>query len=350
MTNLLLLVLFIVVILAVSSKHINSKYSIDSLLHFYENVDTPSFLEPEGSSIVINHFDDLDAIKKQLETQSLDSLIEQKKLNLKNKPNLFIFNPHDINARNWLSWGSRNSNYINEPYVLLCILSIIRHCGKDFNVVLLNDQSFEKLIPNWSIDMKHVSGNLKCQLRNLGMYKILYNYGGLFVPRSFLCKKSLLPLFHSKQPHQILCGSLKNMSIMPVDICISNKFIGCEKENPNMKHFINEVSILQSQDYTNEMEFLGKVEKILYQLVLDKNAHQIQPIQLGLVDNECQYISTKDLLSECKIQLHKDCVGILIDEKMLLSYFNYGWFVRMSPEQIFTSKLWISHQFFKALQ
>ena len=57
MTNLLLLVLFIVVILTVSSKHINSKYSIDSLLHFYENVDSPSFLEPEGSSIVINHFD-----------------------------------------------------------------------------------------------------------------------------------------------------------------------------------------------------------------------------------------------------------------------------------------------------
>jgi len=350
MTNLLLLVLFVVVILAVSSKRINSKYSIDSLLKFYENTYSPSFLEPQGSSIVINHFDDLDAIKKQLESQSLDSLLEQKKLNLQKKPNLFIFNPHDINARNWLSWGSRNSNNINEPYVLLCILSIIRHCGKDFNVVLLNDQSFEKLIPNWSIDMTHISGNVKCQLRNIGMYKILYNYGGIFVPRSFLCKKTLLPLFHSKNSHQMICGSLKNESVMPVDICISNKFIGCNKENQVMKQFINEVSILQSQDYTNEIEFLGKVEKILYQLALNKKVFQIQPMQIGLVNDKCEYISTKDLLSERKIQLDRDCLGVLIDEKMLLSYFNYGWFVRMSPQQIFTSKLWISQQFINALQ
>ena len=42
------------------------------------------------------------------------------------KPNLWIHTTLDINARNWKSFFSRNTRELNQPYILLCIQSIVR--------------------------------------------------------------------------------------------------------------------------------------------------------------------------------------------------------------------------------
>ena len=50
---------------------------------------------------------------------------------------LWIHTKHEINSRNWSSFGSRNSRKLNQPYKDLCVESIIRQCGNSFNVCLI---------------------------------------------------------------------------------------------------------------------------------------------------------------------------------------------------------------------
>ena len=53
---------------------------------------------------------------------------------IKKKPFLWIHTKHEINSRERLSFYSRNSKNLNQPYLNLCIESIIKYCGKSFNV------------------------------------------------------------------------------------------------------------------------------------------------------------------------------------------------------------------------
>ena len=91
------------------------------------------------------------------------------------KPILWIHNAYKINARNWESFKSRNTKDLNQPYLYLCIKSIIKHCANSFNVVLIDDNSFRKLLPDWKIKLNQLAEPMKSNCRVLGMVKLLYN-------------------------------------------------------------------------------------------------------------------------------------------------------------------------------
>ena len=69
-----------------------------------------------------------------------------------NKPKLWIHTTYEYNARRWASFGSRSSTDLNQPYIHLCIKSLVGHCADDFNIVLIDDDAFAKLVPSWDID------------------------------------------------------------------------------------------------------------------------------------------------------------------------------------------------------
>jgi hypothetical protein len=112
-----------------------------------------------------------------------------------NKPKLWIHSKYEYNTRKWKSFQSRSSTELNQPYIHLTIKSIILHCSNDFNICLIDDDSFSKLIPSWTINMKLVPEPKKTHYRQLGISKLLYFYGGIVVPNSFLCRKNLKPLY-----------------------------------------------------------------------------------------------------------------------------------------------------------
>ena len=53
---------------------------------------------------------------------------------LNGKPIIWIHNEHNINARNWLSFMSRNSKELNQPYLNTCVETIIKHNNNSFNI------------------------------------------------------------------------------------------------------------------------------------------------------------------------------------------------------------------------
>ena len=80
-------------------------------------------------------------------------------------PILWIHVPYQLNSRSWISFNSRTSMELNLSYIQLCIASIIKHCGRDFKICLIDDKSFSKLIPDWNIDMDRVGSPVKEKVR-----------------------------------------------------------------------------------------------------------------------------------------------------------------------------------------
>ena len=85
---------------------------------------------------------------------------------LDGKPFLWIHTKHKINGRNWESFKSRNTKRLNQPYKDLCVESIVKHCGDSFKICLIDDSSFEKIIPDWSIYMDGLVTQLKEELEH----------------------------------------------------------------------------------------------------------------------------------------------------------------------------------------
>ena len=78
-----------------------------------------------------------------------------------NKPLLWIHVDYKQNARNWLSFYSRNTTNLNQAYQYLTIKSIIDKCSDHFNVCIIDDTTFHKIIPGWTIQMNNISDPIK---------------------------------------------------------------------------------------------------------------------------------------------------------------------------------------------
>ena len=73
------------------------------------------------------------------------------------KPILWIHTEHNKNSRHWASFYSRTNNNLNQPYINMCVETIIKWCGDSFNICLINDETYEKLLQ--SINQSSFSGN-----------------------------------------------------------------------------------------------------------------------------------------------------------------------------------------------
>jgi hypothetical protein len=112
-------------------------------------------------------------------------------LSKEKRPILWIHLPYEYNSRDWSSFGSRSSFNLNQPYLYITLKSIIMKCDDAFHVCIIDDMSFTRLIPGWKVDMKLLSDPIKQNMRQLGICQLLYKYGGLNLPISFLCMKNL---------------------------------------------------------------------------------------------------------------------------------------------------------------
>ena len=208
--------------------------------------------------------DDLNIIKKYLLNDKENYIIHN--LSSIKKPILWIFIDYKKNSRLWESFGSRTSYELNQDYLYLTIRSIIQHCSEDFHLILIDDQSFSKLLPEWKINLNNISSPLKDSIINLGLMKLLYKYGGLVIDNSFIVFKSLSPLYNKiKKTNKMSVGQFNNNSIDAhvIHFMPSIKFIGSLKECPKIKELINHYEILISNDYTNSSILENSINKWL---------------------------------------------------------------------------------------
>jgi hypothetical protein len=305
-----------------------------------------------------------------------------------NKPKLWVHTKYEYNTRNWASFQSRSSCDLNQPYIHLTIKSIVLHCGDDFNVCLIDDDTFSKLIPSWNIDMKMIADPLKTRYRDYGMAQLLYYYGGIVVPNTFVCRKNLKELWaegtragvpficeyknqfaHSTAGGQesaflgdtnYLSGGvnglidnakydLQKQSQNPtlsktrqMRMFMPNTFfMGARKNDPVMLEMMEYLKMRDSRiPFSSESRVLGNNSQWCLTKVLVGKMTLIDGQMVGtkkMTDNKP--ILIEDLFEEGFLDIHPDSYGVYIPEDEVLSRNKYQWFAVMSSEEILNTRL-----------
>ena len=275
-----------------------------------------------------------------------DYLLNDNKILSGKKPILWIHNEYKTNARNWNSFFSRNNTDLNQPYIGLCIKSIIKTCGDSFNICLIDDDSFSKIIPSWNISLDSLSEPIKSHMRNIAMAKLIYYYGGVIIPNSLVLLKDIHPLYlECVEKHGCFVGEMVNRTSTSVNMTFfpCPKIIGCNKNSPTIKEFIKYLETLSLEDYSNETDFLGQSNRWLYQQCVTQQMTLIDGKVFGIktLDNKPVIIDT--LLTKGRVEYDDRVLcGIYIPADDILKRKTYQWFSRLSPAQILSSDLIIS--------
>ena len=285
-------------------------------------------------------------------------LLSESSLAKSKKPIMWIYTPYEYNSRDWLSFGSRSSYNLNQPYLNLCVRSVIKHCDESFTICIVDDNSFAKLIPGWNIDLSIIGDPIVSNVRQLAMAKLIYNYGGMSVPISFLCFKDLIDMYNrcissvdKEDPGKMfVCENVNtNISATNNRFYPDTSFIGAKKNNPKLKEFIDHMQRLISGDYTAQIEFLGNFDKWANKNVNNKSINMIPGTDLGVKTMENKPVLVDDLLGEDYIKLHDGMYGIWIPAASILKRRNYEWFARLNNEQIFQGKFILAKYFVLAI-
>ena len=269
-------------------------------------------------------------------------LLKEKSLDKSKKPILWIYVPHEYNSRQWLSFGSRSSYELNQPYLYLTVKSIIKNCDESFKIVLIDDGSFEKLIPKWNINMSSLANPMKNYIRQLALAKLIYTYGGMNVPISFLCFRNLIGLYKrgTTDDSMFVCENYDlNITATNHLFYPDSNFMGAPKHNETVKQYINFLEQKISEDYTDCTHFLGDFDKWCNAKIEKGKMRLIPGTEVGTKTVDEEPVIVETLLGEDYIHFYGKMYGIWIPDKMILKRSYYEWFARMSPEQIFKSQI-----------
>lgn len=274
------------------------------------------------------------------------------------RPKLWIHSKYEINARRWKSFQSRNTTDLNQPYIHLTVKTIMDHCGDYFNVCLIDDDSFSKLIPGWDIDISTTAEPMKSHYRELGMIELLYIYGGMTVPNSFVCSRNLKQLYdmgiqgekpfvtESINRHMNLVTKSNKRVFIP-----STEIMGAKKQCPEIRKMADYLK-LRNQDphFSVEVEFLGHTAEWCLREIQAGSINLIGGEYIGVKNTKGKPILVEDLMEEKFLDIcPKRNFGILIPREDILSRVKYQWFAYMSSDELLKTNLIIVKYILAAL-
>ena len=273
-------------------------------------------------------------------------LLDDDTLGKSKKPILWIHVPYEYNSRQWLSFGSRSSFNLNQPYLYLTVRSIIKHCDETFTICMIDDSSFKKLIPGWNINMSTISDPVLSKMRMLGLMKLLYMYGGLQCPLSFVCLKDLNELYAKgiRGEKMFVCETVdRNITSTDMDFYPNLRFCGAPKECETVKELCEHIQATISNDYTAESKFLGDFNKWCAQKIQSKQMNMIEGVEIGTKTVAEKQIILDDLMSNNYLDLYQGTYGIYIPSEEILNRRKYEWFARLSEQQVLDSEIIIGN-------
>jgi hypothetical protein len=260
-----------------------------------------------------------------------DSSLAQSK-----RPIIWIHLNYEQNSRHWLSFGSRNSDDLNQPYLHLTIKSIIDKCGEDFNICLIDDDSFANILPGWNIDLHLVADPVKDKLRQLALAQVLHSFGGMLLPASFICFDNLNKVYNSgTKGDKMFVGEFadNNSTSVSHNFYPSTKIMGCEKSNEVMAEYIQFLQNVISKDYTDESNFVGCYGRWCNDKINANEMNLITADILGIKDRTNKVINVERLIGNSYIDLCNNVVGVYVPHDEILKRTSIQWFARLSAKQ-----------------
>ena len=273
---------------------------------------------------------DYKAIRDILEEQR-DDLAQSK------KPIVWIHIPYEYNARNWQSFGSRNTYELNQPYLYVTIQSIINKCAGDFRICIIDDSAFSKLIPDWQIDMKLISNPISEKMRALGMVKLLYIYGGINLPVSFLCMRDMLPLYleciDGDKPF-VSENVDRNVTSSKFSFYPNMNFMGAPRKNHTIFQLMEFMQRTISKDFTAESVFVGDFDRWIEARMREQKINSLPGYVIGVKDINGEPVTVEELMGNTPLKFSTKMYGIWIPSHDLLKRRKFEWFTRLSVNQL----------------
>jgi hypothetical protein len=268
-----------------------------------------------------------------------------------NKTKMWIHSKYELNARSWKSFHSRSSTDLNQPYLHLTIKTIINQCSDDFHICLIDDDSFSKLIPDWDVNLSGLPEPMKEHMRELALSKLLYIYGGMIVPNSFVCCKNLKGLYDQgiigdkpfmceavNRNENINTSSKSRLAFKP-----NAYFMGANKNNAVIRELIEYLKQRNSnQHFSSEMEFLGDTSEWALSEIHRGKMNLIGGELIGIKTKDRKSILIEDLVEEKFLALVPDYYGVYIPGDDFLTRTKYQWFPALSSQEILKSNMAIS--------
>jgi len=269
------------------------------------------------------------------------------------KPKIWIHTKYEINTRKWKTFYSRNTTDLNQPYIHLTVKTIINHCGDDFNICLIDDDTFSKLIPSWEYDMNSLPEPMKSRTREYGLMQLIYYYGGMVVPNSFLCLKNLRDMYYNgiAGEHPFVCENTNrtmNLAKGPkTSLFIPDSFImGAKKNDPVIHEYIEHIKktnrIGAVAHFDTDIELLGVNNQWFIDKLKMKQLNLIDGQLVGVKTTEGKKILIEELTDEYFLDLNSAAYGIYIPQDEILVRPKFQWFAIMSGEEMLNTKMIIA--------
>ena len=281
-------------------------------------------------------------------------LLNESPLYGKNRPKIWIHSKYEVNARKWKNFQSRSSTDLNQPYLFLTVQSIINHCGNNFHICLIDDDSFAKLIPGWNLSIAALADPMKSQVREIAMLQIVYQYGGMIVPNSFLCLKNLVDVYQKGtledkpffvENHNRHCNIVqeKRSNRFIVDV----KMMGAKKHSKVVRDLIAVLKEnLSNGHFSQHNEFEGSMQYWLIDALANNQISVIDGEYIGIKTKKKKPILVEDLMEENYLDIdHSRVYGVLIPSEEILNRPKYQWFAILPEEDVLESRMIISKLF-----
>jgi hypothetical protein len=273
-------------------------------------------------------------------------LLNESPLYGNNKPKIWIHTKYEYNARVWKSFQSRSSTDLNQPYIHLTIKSIVDNCGDDFHICLIDDNTFSKLIPSWDVDLTRLAEPFRTRARQIGLTELVYYYGGMVLPNSFLCMKPLRDFYLNattgdkpfvceavnRTANIVRQGSLSGgrLSFLP-DL----RIFGANKNDPTIKELaIHLKEKIQTPHFSSDRDLLGEDGYWCLDRVESEHMNLVGGEVVGVKTKCKKPILIENLLEEDYLNLSPECVGIAIPDEDILARTKYQWFAVMDVRGI----------------
>jgi len=262
----------------------------------------------------------------------------------KNKTKLWIHVPTEYNSLRWESFGSRSSKDVNTDYLYLCMQSIIKH-NKGNDILIITDNSFNKLLPNFSIQLEKLADPVKSKVRKLCLMKLLLKYGGIITPFNLLCNKDLKHMFNEhNNSNPFIVEKVDNSYEGKEYFIPDSNFIGVKKSNHDViKMFVQFLEQVISSDSTDASNFLNVDNKWCLNEANSGNMNIICGAEVITKTMDGDPILNEQLFENKRLNYNKNAYGLLIPHDEISRRTNYNWLLQMNMNDIKTSDTFICY-------
>jgi hypothetical protein len=292
-------------------------------------------------------------LKKKEYFSNIDLSISYENNNNNNNNN----NKKDEHRIIWMYWETL-PNKTKPGYIDLCIESVKFNCKNCFNVIVLDNVSVYKYLPELKeIDLSHL---VLPQKVDYYRYCLLEKYGGVWLDADILVIKCICPFFTKLQKHDYVgfgcgfktsvCEKMKNPAYSrPLNwfmICKKNtSFIKCVKNKAHTK-------IMEYKKQNKKLPYHSIGKQILAECYEDLNVDG-EKWDYHHVPSKCQeYDSQGNKLNNILIDFEwKDCEK----ERIFFPLYNTApgypdWFKKLSFQKLKESNLYIKPLIIQAFE